>query len=356
MPPGIFFLSSADYARRTGGYVYNTRLLAALEQQGAEVQPLTLPTGFPTVPQRDRAGLLATLKALPSGSIVLTDHIYLCDLAEVFAETALPVVSIFHHSLVEEQGAAAGDRAQALRQAEATAIARSARVLVSSAETAHYLKSHYGADPHKLRVSVPGNLHVPRSAVGRRSGPASILSVGAIIARKRYDYMLEVASHLADFDWRWQIAGDPDRDPAHVAALTARAKELGLADRLTFLGDVSDENLEAAWQAADLYVATSYYEGYGMAVAEALRHGVPVVTTASGAVATWATGGVLQAPADDAATMAALIRPLLANRPRLQMLADDAWAFGQTLPSWEETFAGLGEWIQSATHGSAHSR
>ncbi|MBT9368749.1 glycosyltransferase family 4 protein [Rhizobium sp. CSW-27] len=348
MSPAIIFLSSADYARRTGGYVYNKRLIEALQDQGAAVQPLTLPTGFPTVPERDRAGLLATLCALPAGSVVLTDHIYLCDLAEVFAACTVPVVPIFHHSLVEEQGLSADERALALRQAEATAIARSARVLVSSGETAHYLRNHYGADPQKLRVAIPGNPDVPRSAAGRQTGTAHILSVGAVIARKRYDYMLEVAAHLTDLDWRWQIAGDPQRDPAHFAALTARARDLGLADRLTFLGDVSDEALETAWQQADLYVATSSYEGYGMAVAEALRHGVPAVTTASGAVATWATGGVVQAPSDDPAAMAALMRPLLRDRAPLQTLADAAWTFGQTLPGWEETFAGVAGWLDGA--------
>ncbi|WP_165214731.1 glycosyltransferase family 4 protein [Affinirhizobium pseudoryzae] len=345
MPAPIVFLASADYARRTGGYVYNMHLLEALKRQGARIDMLMLETGFPTVSQAERRWLLEALRGLPEDTVLLTDHIYLCDLAEVFAALPLPVVSIFHHSLVEEQGDPSDDRALMLRQAEGQAIARSAGLLVTSDETGRYVARHYGASADKVRVAVPGNRIVPRVAVGTRPAPLSILSVGAIIPRKRYDYMLAVATHLKDLDWRWHIAGDPERYPEHAAALKAQADAAGLADRFVFLGDVADDDLEDLFQSSDLYVATSAYEGYGMAVAEAFRHGMPVVTTASGAVSTWAAGGMLAAPADDAAGMADLIRPLLSDRARLQALADRAWRFGKTLPSWEETFDGIGEWL-----------
>ncbi len=165
--------------------------------------------------------------------------------------------------------------------------------------------------------------------------------------------MLSVAERLRDIDWRWQVAGDPDRYPEHLSALMARAATAGLAERFVFLGDVSDDDLERLFQASDLYVATSAYEGYGMAVAEAFRHGMPVVTTASGAVSTWAAGGMLAAPADDAEAMAGLIRPLLTDRVRLQALAHRAWSFGLTLPSWEETFDGMDGWLGEVARRSS---
>ncbi|MCY1664357.1 glycosyltransferase family 4 protein [Rhizobium sp. SL86] len=345
MPAPIVFLASADYARRTGGFVYNMQLLDALKRQGMRVEQLTLETGFPRVPEAERQWLSAALKGLPEDAILLTDHIYLCDLADVFASVTLPVVAIFHHSLVVEHGDHADEQAETLRQAERRAIARSAGILVTSDETARYIAHHYGADGDRVRVAVPGNGIVPRVAVGTRPEPLSILSVGAIIPRKRYDYMLSVAACLKDVDWRWQIAGDPNRYPDHLSALKAAAAAAGLADRFVFLGDVADDDLERLFQESDLYVATSAYEGYGMAVAEAFRHGMPVVTTASGAVSTWAAGGMLAAPADDPAGMADLIRPLLSDRGRLRELADRAWRFGETLPSWEETFDGMDGWL-----------
>lgn len=348
----MLFLASADYARRTGGYVYNSRLLDELARQGARLDLLTLETGFPSVDARERQGLAQTLSGLPPDSLVLTDHIYLCDLIEVFSASRIRVASIFHHSLLEEHGETAAipnvDMGRhALAAAERRAVSRSSGVLVSSQETGRLLRLRYGLDAARIRIAIPGNETVARVAAGTRPGRLSILSVGAVIPRKRYDYMLDVADRLRGLDWHWQVAGDPHRDPALFDALQKRVDEAGLKDRFTFLGDVADSELQALWQTTDLFVATSRYEGYGMAVAEALRHGVPVVTTASGAVLTWAAGSVLEAPAEDADGAAACIAALLSDRQRLQAQAAASWAFGQSLPSWEESFKGMRDWLDA---------
>lgn len=345
----IVFLTSADYARLTGGYVYNTQLLTALERQRGGVSNITLATGFPAVPPVERANLADRLKTLPSNTVILTDHIFLADLPDVFATTEISVVAIFHHSLVEEQ-CGQGHADPTLRQREQQAVLRASRILVTSTETARYLHQHYGVAENRIRIAVPGNRPAirgtaakdrPRGAAGERN----FLSVGAVIARKRYDYCLDVAAHLPKEGWRWKIVGDPARDPALLRALQEKAEALGLSDRVIFCGDLSDEALEMLWQETDLYIAASRYEGYGMAIAEAFRHGVPVVTTASGAVSTWASGGITEAPADDATAMALAITTLLENPALLQDQAERAWAFGKTLPTWEETFEGVADWV-----------
>ncbi|MBP2547691.1 glycosyltransferase involved in cell wall biosynthesis [Neorhizobium galegae] len=348
-PVPVAFLASADYAPLTGGYVYNARLIEALTGQHGAPVPITLDTGFPTVPLHERASLAEHLSALPQNTVILTDHLYLVDLQEVFQAIQNPVVAIFHHSLVEEQGGPA-QTDPALREREAQAVSRASRILVTSPQTAHYLQQHYGVAEHRIRVAVPGNRPAVRGTAGKdrshgMAGPRHLLSVGAVIARKRYDYCLDVAAYLPKTGWRWTIVGDPARDPALLRDLQEKALALGLHDRLVFSGDLSHEALETVWQETDLYIAASRFEGYGMAIAEAFRHGVPVITTASGAVATWASGGIIEAPDDDAKAMAGKITALLENPARLQDQADRAWVFGTTLPTWEETFDGIGDWV-----------
>ncbi|MDO1581352.1 glycosyltransferase family 4 protein [Rhizobium oryzicola] len=342
MPP-ILYLTTRDYARRTGGYVYNTELVAALSAQSVPVEPVELETGFPTVPESERAALLQHLGKAEPRTIILTDHIYTHDLLPVLEKAGVPVVSIFHHSLVIEQGDRTDEASTKTRQREGDALRFSHRIITTSHESRAYLQAHYGIAPDRIHVAVPGNAPVNRSAAS--AGDFQILSVGAVIARKRYDYVLDVAVHLPARGWRWAIVGDPARDPSLVAALKARAEALGLTDRVTFAGDVADAALEDLWQQTSLYVAASYYEGYGMAVAEALRHGVPVVSTASGAVSTWTSAGVTEAPADDAGQMAALVRRFMDEPGYRAAEAENAWQFGQTLLTWEETFAGMAEWL-----------
>ena len=50
-----------------------------------------------------------------------------------------------------------------------------------------------------------------------------------------------------------------------------------------FAGELAPAATEALWTEADLFALTSWYEGYGMALAEALRRGLPVAITATGA-------------------------------------------------------------------------
>jgi glycosyltransferase involved in cell wall biosynthesis len=345
VPAPLYYLTSRDYARHTGGYVYNSRLTAALTQQTGRLETLRVETGFPSVPEVERRRLAERLAAAPAGARLITDHIHLCDLLETIRDSGMPVVAIFHHALAIEHAGDRGTDWHALRHREAAALAHAALVLATSQESRRYLQAEYQVDPDRILVRVPGNLAAVRTAVGRPKRVLNLLSVGAVIARKRYDILLQVAAEIGDLDWRWRIAGDPDRDPALLAALEQKAADLGLGQRLTFLGAVPDAELETLWRESDLLLAASDYEGYGMAIAEALRHGVPVVTPASGAVSGWASAGVIEAPADDPQAMAALVRALLVDRARLAALAEEAFAFGQTLPSWEKTFEGIGAWI-----------
>ena len=58
----------------------------------------------------------------------------------------------------------------------------------------------------------------------------------------------------------------------------------GLEDRVSLAGDLDAAALAALYDRADLFVLPTLYEGYGMAVAEALARGLPVVSTATGAI------------------------------------------------------------------------
>lgn len=344
----VLYITSSDYAVRTGGYVYNSRLVEVLREQGVQLEVHCLEQGFPVVPEPQRASLARRLASLPAHTLLLMDHVYLGRLLELFRQMPHPIAAIFHHSDVMEHGTGEDEKGRRLFEAERACLQRVDALLVSSHETARYVQEKYGFPPELIHAAVPGNDASPRTDVGGYSaaqGPR-LLSVGAIIPRKHYDYILDVAARMKTTAWTWQVAGDPSRYPGHLLRLQEKAEALGLADRFQFLGDVSDADLEQLWRRTDLYVAASHYEGYGMAIAEALRHGVPVVSTASGAVSTWAKAGVLQAPANDADNMAEQIDRLFCQPGALHGLSDLAWDFGCTLPSWPESFAGIGHWLE----------
>ena len=86
------------------------------------------------------------------------------------------------------------------------------------------------------------------------------------------------------------------------------------------------------------FVLPSRFEGYGMAYAEAIAHGVPVVGTTAGAIPETvpAEAGVL-VPSDDRAALAAVLRRLIADSGERARLAAGARAV--RFPSWREQAA-----------------
>jgi glycosyltransferase involved in cell wall biosynthesis len=77
--------------------------------------------------------------------------------------------------------------------------------------------------------------------------------------------------------WRLQIAG-PD-EAGHRADVEQAVSRFGLNECVSFLGPLEGEAKSAAYAEADLFVLPSYSESFGMVVAEALAHEVPVLVT-----------------------------------------------------------------------------
>ena len=86
------------------------------------------------------------------------------------------------------------------------------------------------------------------------------------------------------------------------------ARTLGLEGRIDFPGELGAPELDKLYHSASIFVLATHYEGYGMALAEALARGLPVVSTHGGAVPDTVPleAGVLVPPGDERALAAAL--------------------------------------------------
>jgi glycosyltransferase involved in cell wall biosynthesis len=142
---------------------------------------------------------------------------------------------------------------------------------------------------------------------------------------------------LADLDWTLTICGDAGIDPGHAAALRTLAETTGLADRVVFAGACAPAQLESLWQAADIFVSGSCFEGYGMAVAEAVRRGLPLAVTSGAATPEVIPleGSVIVEPGDHVQLSKAL-RRLIFSAPLRQTLAEAAWQAGCAFPAWAD--------------------
>ena len=156
---------------------------------------------------------------------------------------------------------------------------------------------------------------VPRSDLAESGAGPVVLTVARLDGQKGITHLLDAAVAIPHASFA--IAGDgPNR-----AALEARAAELGVSDRVRFLGHRQD--VPSLLAAADLFVLPSLYEGLPLSVLEAMAAGVPVVATAIGGtdeVVRDGETGTLVPPANSDALAAAITRAL-ADRDRASRLA-----------------------------------
>ena len=73
-----------------------------------------------------------------------------------------------------------------------------------------------------------------------------LLCVGAVIPAKGHDVLVEALARVTDADWVCECVGSLERDPGFVDHLRSRAAELGIADRVRFLGPLTGDGLDAA--------------------------------------------------------------------------------------------------------------
>lgn len=298
-----------DPERPSGGNVYDRRLCHGLTAAGWSVRELVAPGPWPVADRQALEGLGRGLARAPDGAVVLVDGLVASSSREALVAAAgrLRLCVLLHLPL----GATTED--ESIRAAECAVLRAAVAVVTTSGWSRRWLLEHYGLDPSRVHVAEPGvDLAVlaPGTATGGR-----LLCVASVTAGKGHDLLLAALAGLQDLAWQWVCVGSLRRDPHFVEQLRRGARDIGVAGRVDLVGPRGGADLAASYAAADLVVLASRFESYGMVVAEALAHGLPVVATDVGGVPATlgrlpdgCRPGLLVPPEDPVALAAALGR------------------------------------------------
>ena len=324
----------------TGGYAYDRRIMAELRHLGWEVDYLNIGEGFPEPNEATRSAARSLLSAIPAGQPIVLDGLALGVLPDLATELARehPLVALVHHPLALESGLTT-ERADALRRSERAALAEVREVVVTSPATAKLVAAGYGVPAQRITVARPGSDPATRTSRAPNN-VLNLLSVGAIVPRKGFDTLVSALATLADLPWRLTIAGDLTRDLTEAAKLHGIIRQHQFAGRIETPGAVSASRLAKLFGDADIFVLASRFEGYGMAYAEALSHGLPVIGTVAGAIPdTIPQGAGLLVPPDDPAALAAALRDVIVDAEQRRRLSEAASIAARTLPTWQQSAA-----------------
>lgn len=330
----LAFAIPGDIETPTGGYAYDRRIIAGLRKLKWKVDHVAFGNGFPFPEMDVRNTAMQKLNALRVQGPIVVDGLALGALPGAkFLRASHKLVALVHHPLALESGLTP-DIAAELRSSERTALTGVRHVIVTSPSTARIVVAEYGVPEARVSIVLPGNDRALPAARHHRT--LKLLSVGAMVPRKGHDLLVAAFATLKDLNWSLTIVGPP-RDEITVAHVVEEIDRFELQDRVIVAGALLGDKLEALYNESDVFVLASRFEGYGMAYAEAISHGLPIVGTTAGAIPETVPADVgILVPPGDVTALAEALRLMISDRERRDRYAAAAQGAAAKLPTWDD--------------------
>lgn len=332
--PVVHLVVPGDPGTKTGGYIYDRRIAAELEQLGWQVATTGLDGRFPDADRQAIDALHGCLFRFPDSSLVVMDGLALSAVPEIVRAHSprLDIVGLVHHPLGDESGL--DEKRRRLYYArEIAALSATIGVIVTSPFTGRRL-AELGADACAIRVAEPGTDPSP-PARGSKGAGRRLLCVATVTPRKRHDILIEALEGIAGMDWTLDCVGHFVPGDDWAKRVFGQLGKSSIGDRVNFTGVRTGDELASCFDAADLFVLASEYEGFGMVFTEALARGLPVVGTTGGAIPDTVAGGagVLVSPGD-ADALGGAVAGLLGDDRKFGALKAGALAARESLWDW----------------------
>ena len=342
----IVFIVPGTMRTLSGGYIYNQHMVEGLADRGWPVEVRELDGSFPWPTPNALAEADAVMAGLAPASVAVIDSLALGAMPNLVVREAqrVQIVALVHLPLTASVGLDAKSGAR-FERAERQALRAVSRVVVTGT-AALPLLSRYDLPPDHVAVVEPGVDPAPlaRGSSFRSVSPTSarphmppvhLVSVATVNQGKGHDVLVRALAALPRSDWRLSCVGNVTRDAVAVGRLRTLLQELHLTDQVSLVGELEGQALAACYDSADVFVLASLRETYGMAVAEALARGLPVVGTATGAIQDLVGSHAgLVVPPGDVPAMTNVLARVIRDPDLRARLAEGARAARDRLPSW----------------------
>lgn len=280
------FLSATSLAPRYGGPAYSVSQLAmALADAGGEVGMWSTDGSVRGTPLlQDRAGIARLEGSLPevlrsfAPDLVHDNGLWLAHnhrLAQICRELGMP-------RIVSTRGMLEPWARRHKKWKKDLAWLAYQRRDIRSTNALHATAAAEAENLDALGLGVPvhvipNGVHVPARRAVLPMNTRTALFMGRLYPVKGLPLLIEAWSRVRPLGWRLVLAG-PD-EAGHRAELEAQIDRRGLGGIISFTGSLEGQAKDNALFGAELFILPTHSESFGMVIAEALAHAVPVLTT-----------------------------------------------------------------------------
>ncbi len=282
--PELHFVVPGPLDQRTGGYIYDKRMVEGLRRRDWTVVVHSLDGEFLIVDARARASLAETLLGIPDGAQVVIDGLAMRGMPGVVRahRTRIRLVALVHLLSADDPALDPSQRDRTTKL-EREALTAGIGIIVTSPFAAARLND-MGVDPAAIRTVPPGTDPAPPATGPGPADPPQLLCVASVTPGKGQDVLVRALSRLADTPWSCVCAGSLTRAPAFTQRVVTQVREAGLSDRIAFPGECDRDTTDLLYMRSSIFILPSHYESFGMVLTEAMARGLPIISTTGGAI------------------------------------------------------------------------
>ncbi len=359
----VGFVIYGSLETRSGGYLYDRKLVEFLRSQGDEVILFSLPwRNYPRHLLQNLDGNRARAIASARPDILIQDELNHPSLfwlnPRLKQEARFPIVSLVHHLRSEEAHPPA--LLPLYRAVEARYLRSVDGFICNSRATRASVQALAEGDRPSV-IAYPGReAQLPAlsdeaiQARARETGPLRLLFVGNLIPRKGLHTLLEALAHLPPDMARLTVVGDAQADARYSRRVREQALRLGLDARVRWLGAIPDDALRRVYATHHALVVPSQHEGFGIVYLEAMGYGLIAVGTEAGGAGEIIRPGEtgLLIPPGDAEALATRLLWLHQHRPEMSHMGIAARRAWLEHPTWEDSGKRIRAFLMEMTHAS----
>jgi glycosyltransferase involved in cell wall biosynthesis len=331
----LHFLISGDINTLSGDSLYLKRLADGLHAKGHKVFIHNLPGDFPFPEENSLNQCEIIFNSIPDGELVIVENNILSAIPGIIKkyQSKYKIAGLVHLPVSLRADLTILQK-EIIAATEKEALHAIGGIVTSS----HYIKNKllaWNVDEKKIFTVVQGVDSFPLKKKYPRL-PKKLLTVANYIRNKGFSHLIKALSAHSSKDWTLECYGDKNFDREYLSEIQLLISRNKLKDRIILNGPLKREALSKVYLDADLFIQPSDFEVHGMALSEALMHGLPVVASTGGAITDIVPSNMAKLfKPSDVYALQSILEELFENETLYNNLCKNAATYHLSAQSWE---------------------